>query len=93
MSRRWITAIAVAAVFAVACFYLGQWQWRRHEDKAASAQRINNHYFANPVLLSRAMPRPDVSLQRAQEWTLVSATGRYAAQSLMLVRNRPNDGV
>jgi cytochrome oxidase assembly protein ShyY1 len=92
-SRRWITALAVAAVFAVACFYLGQWQWHRHEDKAARAQRINSHYFASPVPLSRAMPRPDVSLQPAQEWTLVSAAGRYAAQSLMLVRNRPNNGV
>ena len=93
MSRRWITALAVAALFAVACFYLGQWQWGRHEDKAARAQRINSHYFASPVPLSRAMPVPDASLPRAGEWTLVSATGRYAAQSLMLVRNRPNNGV
>ena len=52
MSRRWITALAVAALFAVACFYLGQWQWHRHEDKAARAQRINSHYFASPVPLS-----------------------------------------
>lgn len=93
MSRRWITAFVVAAAFAVACVYLGQWQWGRHEDKAARAERINNHYFAAPVPLSRALPRPSASLPRAQEWTLVSATGRYAAQNLMLVRNRPNNGV
>jgi len=93
MSRRWITAFAVAALFAVACFYLGQWQWHRHEDKAARAQRINSHYFASPVPLSSAMPRPETNLPRAQEWTLVSASGRYAVQSLMLVRNRPNNGV
>ena len=93
MSRRWITALAVATLFAVACFYLGQWQWGRHEDKAARAQRINSHYFAPPVSLAMAMPRPDVPLPRAQEWTLVSATGRYAAQNLMLVRNRPSRGV
>ena len=37
MSRRWLTALAVAALFAVACFFLGQWQWGRHEDKAAKA--------------------------------------------------------
>ena len=93
MSRRWLTALAVAAIFAVACVYLGRWQWHRHEDKAAKAQRINSHYFASPVPLSRAMPRPDATLPRAEEWTLVSATGRYAAKSLMLVRNRPNNGV
>ena len=93
MSGRWVTALAVAALFAVACVYLGQWQWHRHEDKAAKASRINSHYFASPVPLSRAMPGPDASLPSAAEWTLVSATGRYAAQSLMLVRNRPNNGV
>ncbi len=93
ISRRWLTAFAVAALFAVACFYLGQWQWHRHEDKAARAQRINSHYFASPVPLSTAMPKPDADLPRAEEWTLVSTTGRYAPQSLMLVRNRPNNGV
>lgn len=93
MSRRWLTAMAVAALFAVACIFLGRWQWDRHEDRAAKAQRINSHYFATPVPLSRAMPVPDAKLPRPEEWTLVSATGRYADQSRMLVRNRPNNGV
>ncbi len=92
MSRRWLTALAVAAIFAVACVFLGRWQWHRHEDKAARAQRINSHYVASPVPLPRAMPGPDATLPPAQEWTLVTATGRYAAQNLMLVRNRPNNG-
>jgi cytochrome oxidase assembly protein ShyY1 len=93
MSRRWLGALLVAALFAIACFFLGRWQWHRHEDKAARAERIDNHYFASPVPLSRAMPVPDASLPRAQEWTRVTATGRYDAQHLMLVRNRPNNGV
>ena len=93
MSRRWLTALAIAATFALACVFLGRWQWHRHEDKAARAQRIESHYFARPIPLSRVMPRPDASLPQAQEWTLVTATGRYAAQHVMLVRNRPNNGV
>jgi cytochrome oxidase assembly protein ShyY1 len=93
MSRRWVTALVVAALFAVACVYLGRWQWGRHEDKAARAQRINSHYLASPVPLSTAMPGPGAALPRAEDWTVVTATGRYAAQSLMLVRNRPNNGV
>ena len=36
---------------------------------------------------------PGASLARAEEWTLVTATGRYADRNLMLVRNRPNHGV
>jgi cytochrome oxidase assembly protein ShyY1 len=93
LSRRWLSALAVATLFAVACLFLGRWQWHRHEDKAARAQRITSHYFASPVPLSRAMPGPDTKLPRAQEWTPVTATGRYAAQSLMLVRNRSNNAV
>ena len=93
MSRRWLTALAVAAIFAVACVFLGRWQWHRHEDKAARAQRINSHYFASPVPLSKALPGPGTTLPRAEEWTLVTATGRYAAENLMLVRNRPNNAV
>jgi cytochrome oxidase assembly protein ShyY1 len=93
MSRRWIGALAVAALFAVACVFLGRWQWHKHEDKVARAERVNSHYFAIPVPLSTAMPGPDADLPPPQEWTLVTATGRYAAQSLLLVRNRPNNGV
>ena len=93
MSRRWLTALTVAAIFAVACVLLGRWQWHRHEDMVARAQRINSHYLASPVPLSRALPGSNTTLPLAEEWTLVSATGRYAAQSLMLVRNRPNNGV
>jgi cytochrome oxidase assembly protein ShyY1 len=93
ISRRWLTALAIAALFALACVFLGRWQWNRHEDKAARAERIERHYSASPVPLSSAMPAPGASLARAKEWTLVTATGRYAAQHLMLVRNRPNNGV
>ena len=93
MSRRWLTALAVAAILAVACVFLGRWQWHRHEDKAAKAARINSHYLASPVPLSAAMPTPDANLPRAEEWTVVTTTGRYADQGLMLVRNRPNNGV
>jgi len=93
MSRRWLTALAVATLFAVACYFLGQWQWHRHQDKAARAARINSHYLASPIPLSRVLQGPGASLARAEEWTLVTATGRYADRSLMLVRNRPNHGV
>jgi len=93
MSRRWLSALALATLFALACVFLGRWQWQRHEEKAARAQRIESHYVASPVPLSQAMPSPGAPLPVAQEWTVVTATGRYAAYSLMLVRNRPNNGV
>ena len=93
ISRRWLTMLTIALVFAVACLFLGRWQWHRHEAKTARAERIDNHYLARPVPLSAAMPRPAARLPLPLEWTPVTATGRYVAGQLMLVRNRPNNGV
>jgi len=93
MSRRWLAALLVAALFGTACVFLGRWQWHRHEAKAARAERIDTHYFASPVPLSSALPARSSRLPLAQEWTLVTATGRYDARHVMLVRNRPNNGV
>lgn len=93
MSRRWLTMATLAVVFAVACLFLGRWQWHRHEAKAARAERIDSHYLASPVPLSEVMRQPGAGLPLPQEWTLVRATGRYVAGQVMLVRNRPNNGV
>ena len=93
ISRRWLTALSVATVFTVACVLLGQWQWHRHEDKAARADRINSHYLAKPVPLAQTLRPPGATLPTSDDWTLVTATGRYDDRSLLLVRNRPNHGV
>src|SRR5450631_3181427 len=88
MSKRWLGMLAIAVVFAVACFFLGRWQWHRHEAKATRAERIESHYSASPIPLASALPSPSTSLRPEQEWTMVTATGRYAAREVMLVRNR-----
>ncbi|MEO6411449.1 MAG: SURF1 family protein [Pedococcus sp.] len=89
-SRRWLGAFGVALAFAVAAYFLGQWQWHRYEAKAARADRIHTHYDARPrpvadVLGTAAMPL-------SEEWTRVTMQGRYAADETLLVRNRPFDG-
>lgn len=89
-SRRWLSALAVAAAFAVAAYFLGQWQWHRYEARRERAERIAAHYDAPPVPVTQVVgPGP---LTLAKEWTRVSATGRYAAERTLLVRNRPLDG-
>jgi cytochrome oxidase assembly protein ShyY1 len=93
MSKRWLGMLAIAVVFAIACFFLGRWQWHRHEARSARADRIERHYSASPIPLARVLPSPAAKLPQAQEWTMVTATGRYAAKEVMLVRNRPNNGV
>jgi len=93
MSRRWLTALAVATLFAFACVLLGQWQWHRHLAKTARAERITSHYLSRPVPLAQVLEAPGATLPLAADWTPVTATGRYADRGRMLVRNRPNHGV
>jgi cytochrome oxidase assembly protein ShyY1 len=90
ISRRWLGALAAATGFAVAAFFLGQWQWHRYEGKAARADRINAHYSAQPRPLTDVLgPAP---MPLSEEWTRVTATGRYAVDRTLLVRNRPYNG-
>jgi cytochrome oxidase assembly protein ShyY1 len=90
ISRRWLGALTAALVFAVAAFFLGQWQWHRYEGKAAKADRINSHYKAQPRQLTDVLGAAPMPL--SEDWTRVTATGRYAADQTLLVRNRPYEG-
>lgn len=90
-SRRWLGALAVAAVFAVAAFFLGRWQWHRYEAKSARADRIHSHYGATPRPVGQVLSASPMPL--ASDWTRVTMTGTYAADSQLLVRNRPHESV
>lgn len=87
---RWLGALAVAAAFAVAAFFLGQWQWHRYEERRDRADRITAHYDAAPVSLDGRLDTGPMPV--TEEWTKVRAQGRYAAGEPLLVRNRPLEG-
>lgn len=93
MSRRWLGALVLAAVFATATVFLGRWQWHRHEEEVARVDRIEAHYAADPVPLDAVLPTTGMPLRPAQEWTRVRVSGRYVAGAELLVRNRPREGV
>ncbi len=92
-TRRWLAALAAATVFAVACFFLGRWQWHRYEVKHARAHRITSHYAATPVPLQSVLPTAASPMSLARDWTRVQVTGRYDRAGQLLVRNRPNNAV
>ena len=49
LTPRWLGWLALAVLVALACLWLGQWQWDKYEDRAARADRIEAHYEADPV--------------------------------------------
>ncbi|MBM6403870.1 SURF1 family protein [Phycicoccus sp. CSK15P-2] len=88
-SPRWLGALLLAALFAVAAYHLGFWQYHRHEAKVARNAQLDAHYRADPV------PLPDVltpvGYERGSGWTRVTVTGRYVAGPVF-ARGRPNAG-
>lgn len=91
-TRRWLGALVGAVVFAIGCWFLGQWQYGRHVAKVERNERIDAHYRATPVPVGDVLESSPLPLSR--QWTHVTATGTYAADEQLYVRNRPNnDGV
>ncbi|MDN5789324.1 MAG: SURF1 family protein [Micrococcales bacterium] len=89
LTRRWIIGTIAAILFAVACFYLGRWQWSRYEDKQVKVTAIASNYDAPPVPLLTALPGASLSPQR--QWTHVTLNGTYVQDADLFVRNRTQD--
>lgn len=89
-TARWLRVWLVALLVALACVWLGRWQWDRYEAKADRKDRVEQHYSAAAVPVTEVLGSEPVPL--AREWTRVEARGEYLPDDL-LVRNRPRDGV
>ena len=81
---RWQAFTATAVVAIVAFGLLSLWQWHRAEDK--------RNEFATVEQAMLTSPRPAADVAEPPEWLAVTATGVYAADSSLLVRNQPQDG-
>ncbi|MFI2751830.1 SURF1 family protein [Cellulomonas sp. P22] len=87
--RRAVGLVLLGAVLAVTCTFLGRWQWHRHVARDARIQVVEQNYDAAPVPLTEVLPSPSTRLTAGDEWRQVSVSGRYEAQSTVLLRNRP----
>jgi cytochrome oxidase assembly protein ShyY1 len=91
LSRRWIVFGVVVAVLAYAAWWLGEWQFRRLDDRQAANEvvRTNEGRPVTPVddVLSRGGDPSE-----NDEWRVVSATGTYDAARTVVIRYRNRDG-
>lgn len=90
LSPRWLGWLVLALLVALACVWLGQWQWGKYENLSARADRIEAHYEADPVPVTEVLDEEPARVE--DEWTRVTATGEYLSAEQVLVRNRPLDG-
>lgn len=87
---KWIGGLLLATLFAIACYFLGQWQWSRYEANAERNATLDRNYSAEPVAFGEAVDADGI--RPGQDWAVVELTGTYAPDHVF-VRNRPHDGV
>lgn len=93
LTRRWLTWLLIALIWAVASVFLGRWQWHRYEAKSLSQHQLTDNYNAKPVAVTSILPTKDAKLSPNDTWRQVKLVGHYQATDQLLVRNRPNNGV
>lgn len=84
---RWLGALLAAVVFGVAAWFLGGWQYSRHEAKVARNDRLDARYAAQPRPLATVLTPAPVGSE--EDWTPVWVVGEYGPGPLW-VRNRTN---
>ena len=84
-TRRWIAFTLLVVVAITAFGFLSRWQWHRAEEERNAREAWATQAAAAPVALGEALAAP-------REWTPVRVSGRFDADSTVLVRQRPLDG-
>ena len=92
LQPRWLRAAALTLVVSVVCCLLGAWQWHRREGKLERIALVTANYDLAPVPVADLLPGPGAPMPAGREWTPVRARGTYAADEVLLVRNRPRNG-
>lgn len=90
--RRAVGLLVLAVVLAVACVFLGRWQWHRHVARDAAIRLVEQNYTADPVPLAELLPDDGATLDPGDVWRQAVVTGTYDADAAVLLRNRPVDG-
>ena len=90
--RRAAGLVVVGLVLAVACTFLGRWQWHRHEWRDTQIATVERNYDAAPVAIGDVLACPAAPLADDDEWRQVALEGRYVPEATVLLRNRPVEG-
>lgn len=83
-SPRWIGLIVLMIIASIVCFFLGQWQQDRYEQKVAAAHQIETAWDRETTSLE--------DLSGADEWRATTITGQFIEDSQVLLRGRSVSG-
>ncbi|MFL6181503.1 MAG: SURF1 family protein [Actinomycetes bacterium] len=85
---RWLGLLALTLILCVLFWWLGVWQWHRHETRSALNAAVHTAQAQPIAPLAKVMPDPH-ELPFGAEHRQVTASGRYLADAQLLERN-PN---
>jgi cytochrome oxidase assembly protein ShyY1 len=87
LERRWFAYLALAVVFAIACFFLSRWQFGRNNETVAASTLLNRNYSAPAVPLTQLITSKS-DFSATNSWRKVEMNGEYEPSKQLLVRDR-----
>lgn len=91
VSRRWILFAIAVAVLAYGCYWLGQWQFSRLEERKERNAQIARNLEAPPAPVEEVLAVGE-PVSSSEEWRRVTATGTYLPDKSVVVRYQTRDG-
>ncbi|MFT4148002.1 MAG: SURF1 family protein [Micrococcaceae bacterium] len=89
-SSQWLKYFLITALFAVCCYFLGQWQYGRHLERMEQINTVNTNYNQTPVPFE-TIKQDFNSLPENKTWTHFKVKGHYISQDTRIARNRTVD--
>ena len=91
LSRRWLLFAVVVGLLAYGCWWLGEWQFHRLEERERSNAVTERNLAADPVPVEQVLA-PGRPVSDQDEWRRVSAEGTYDETASVVVRYQTRDG-
>lgn len=95
LTPRWLGILAITLAAAAVMVLLGNWQFSRYQERAATNERIDASAARAPVPLREVLPAPSgpagtvgPAPPAEAAWTRVTVTGRYDGNNVIMIRSR-----
>jgi cytochrome oxidase assembly protein ShyY1 len=90
LTRRWIVFAIMVALLAYLAWWLGEWQFRRLDDRHQRNAVFERNVSAEPVAVTDVL-RAESEVARGDEWRRVTMTGTYDPTRTVVVRYQTRD--
>lgn len=85
ISRRWISFALIVVLLAYLAWWLGEWQFRRLDDRQQRNAVFERNIDAEPTPVTDVLT-VDAQVDAQDEWRRISATGTYDEDNTVIVR-------